>query len=128
MKTIEEKNAMIAEFIGMQKTELGWYDNDEVLKLPNTSDNTFDDLLFNTSWDWLMPVVEKIEKTNNNLCEVIIHKTQTEIITGERTGVLRFSYSLSELILLGYKVNEKIDITYHCVCEFINWYNENKKQ
>jgi hypothetical protein len=121
---------MIAEFMGLKFKN----DDDYISELKEMrSDGIYfeqgymtSELKYHTSWDWLMPVVENIEKTNNNLCEVIIHKTQTEIITGERTGVLRFSYSLSELILLGYKVNEKIGITYHCVCEFIKWYNENK--
>jgi hypothetical protein len=64
MKTIEEKNRMIAEFIGMQQTSIGWFDAEEVLVLPYTSDNTFDNLLFHTSWDWLMPVVDAIYNTD----------------------------------------------------------------
>lgn len=62
MATIEEKNRMIAEFMGMQYTEIGWFDNEGLLNFSYTKDNTFDELLFHTSWDWLMPVVEKIEK------------------------------------------------------------------
>jgi len=31
MKDIEETNEMLAEFIGLQKTDIGWYDNDEVM-------------------------------------------------------------------------------------------------
>ena len=53
-----KENKLIAEFMGMQHTDIGWYDNEESLKL---KDNTFDKLNFHTSWDWLMPVVEKIE-------------------------------------------------------------------
>lgn len=55
-------NIIIAEYMGMQKTPIGWYDNEEVY--PNqlrTDGNTFDVLKFDISWSWLMPVVEKIE-------------------------------------------------------------------
>lgn len=53
-------NEKIAYFMGFQKTNLGWYDNDEVLNLPYTKDNTFDTLLFDKSWDWLMPVYKEM--------------------------------------------------------------------
>ena len=33
-----KENKLIAEFMGMQHTDIGWYDNDEVLQL---QDNTF---------------------------------------------------------------------------------------
>jgi hypothetical protein len=61
MKTIKENNRLIAEFMGMQETKIGWYDAEENLSLGYTYfDNTFDELLFNKSWDWLMPVVDAI--------------------------------------------------------------------
>jgi len=57
MENNNEDNILIAKFIGMQKTDIGWYDNEELLKLAYTGDNTFDILLFDKSWDWLMSVV-----------------------------------------------------------------------
>ena len=53
-----KENKLIAEFMGMQHTDIGWYDNEEALKL---KDNTFDKLNFHTSWDWLIPVMKKID-------------------------------------------------------------------
>jgi hypothetical protein len=53
-------NIIIAEFIGMQKTDLGWFDTEEVLNLPNNKDNTFDELLFDKDWNWLISVVNHI--------------------------------------------------------------------
>ena len=61
MRNVNKNNRLIAEFIGMQETKIGWYDAEENLPLGYTTDNTFDELLFNKSWDWLMPVVDKIE-------------------------------------------------------------------
>lgn len=49
-----ETNIKISEFIGMQQTNIGWFDAEEVLKLTHTTDNTFDVLLFDKSYDWLM--------------------------------------------------------------------------
>ena len=41
---MSSKDILIAEFMGFQKTSMGWFDADEHLCLPNTSDNTFDEL------------------------------------------------------------------------------------
>lgn len=54
-------NELIAEFMGVQRTDLGWYDAEELLQLGYTMDNTFDELLFHRSWDWLMCVVHRIQ-------------------------------------------------------------------
>ena len=57
-------NKLIAEFMGFQKTDIGWYDSNEIVPpMSNTYDgNTFDEheLSFERSWDWLMPVIQKI--------------------------------------------------------------------
>ena len=53
-----KENKLIAEFMGFQKTTIGWYDNEETMNF-NSDSNTFDELKFHSSWDWLMPVVEK---------------------------------------------------------------------
>ena len=60
---MEATNKLIAEFMGFQKTTIGWYDYEE--SLPNTNDNTFDSLKFHNSWDWLMPVIKKVKDTHN---------------------------------------------------------------
>ena len=63
---MENSNRLIAEFMGFtQEKNIGWYDND-MLMSQNVYDsqdgNCFNELLFHTSWDWLMPVVQNIEK------------------------------------------------------------------
>lgn len=47
------KNVMIAEFFGFQKTDLGWFDAEDVLSV---GDNTFDELLFDKDYNWLLSV------------------------------------------------------------------------
>ena len=109
-----KENKLIAEFMGMQHTDIGWYDNDEVLQL---QDNTFDDLEFHESWDWLMPVVEKIESTldddgyGNN---VLIESSSCTILSGnDGSVVIGFTEGIT-----------KREATYKAVVEFINQYNK----
>jgi len=76
------------------------------------------ELLFHSSWDWLMPVVEKIESLifdddeyyNFNIlggCYVIVISSHgNDLITSDRG-------------------QSKLECTYNAVIEFIKWYNEN---
>ena len=101
-----ENSELIAEFMGFQKTNIGWYDSEEIMPpLSNTYDsNTFDEheLAFHTSWDWLMPVVSKITRD-----EILIENEYRE--------------SIMDTVPYGL-----IEDTYKVVVEFINEYNKNK--
>ena len=66
---MENSNRLIAEFMGFtQEKNIGWYDND-MLMSQNVYDsqdgNCFNELLFHTSWDWLMPVANEIIKSRD---------------------------------------------------------------
>ena len=104
-----ESNKLIAEFMGFQETSIGWYDADECL---HEKDNTFDTLRFDTDWNWLMPVVEKIENYNDGYTLVIIEDERCHINTQN-----------------GYKVDvvmhTKIRAVYDSCCNFIEWYYKN---
>ena len=62
-----ENNIKIAVFIGMQDTNMGWFDVEGVLSQVDIDDNTFDewDLKFDKSWDWLSAVVGMVSETYN---------------------------------------------------------------
>tara|TARA_R110000823_G_scaffold5392_10_gene21227 strand:- start:172 stop:474 length:303 start_codon:yes stop_codon:yes gene_type:complete len=100
MKTIEDQNKLIAEFMGITyEKNLGWYDNDMMLTqhvYDQQNGNCFaeHELSFEISWDWLMPVVIKIEEQN-------------ELIG---THIL----------------STNINATYKAVVKFIKTYNETK--
>lgn len=65
-ENILESNKVIAEFMGFTiEPNIGYYDNEMLLPqhvYDVQNGNCFDELLFDKSWDWLMPVVEKISK------------------------------------------------------------------
>jgi hypothetical protein len=119
MRTIEEKNRMIAEFMGVNKNNNGTYELPQFgrLNLGGEFKTEFNDtqLKYHLSWEWLMPVVEEIEENDRFDVEIlqfgtIIKDNQVEIVN----NVADISF------------NKKIDHTYNAVVEFIEWYNENK--
>jgi hypothetical protein len=123
MKTIKEQNKLIAEFMGFtNEKNLGWYDNDMLLSqiVYDLNDgNCFDELLFDKSWDWLMPVVEKINS-------IVIDEVGTRVTMRsnatliERVGEERWE---AGPIITG---EGMLINTYKAVIEFIKWYNETK--
>ena len=100
---MKENNKLIAEFLGKDH---------ELNKCISTRE-------FHKSWDWLMPVVEKIECTtidnddnSDNFFNVMIEVFECNINGGD--------------ICICKSGNTKIDATYNAVVEFINQYNKNK--
>ena len=76
------------------------------------------ELPFNSSWDWLMPVVEKIEDLGytTNIC--CTHLGQNMVNMGDRTG-RQYSRIVKK---------SKILAVWLAVVEFIKWYNEENNQ
>lgn len=102
----KENNILIAEFIGMQKTNIGWFDAEAILSLSYTIDNTFDNLKFNSSWDWLIPVLNKI-------LDITFSDDEQETYDSD------MFYNIRDCI-------PKLSQTYQAVIEFIKIYNKNK--
>ena len=80
--------------------------------------------LYHSSWDWLMPVVEKIEATKilDYNIRVTIDSTRTIIsVTHFGKGSIKTFYKgIYE------DSDDKITRTYKVIIEFIKWYNQNK--
>ena len=92
---------MIAEFMGYN-----FDDNVKEYYVPKYNSGdwfTIDELSFNESWDWLMPVVDSIYNTGMD------EQTTNEI--GDVTHAL---------------LDINMQSTYDAVCKFIEMYNENK--
>ena len=114
--TTEQGNKLIAEFMefnindGFVVTDY----NDEFLR---DKKGTWEDVKYHSSWDWLMPVVEKIESLS---CNVNIINKYCQIIRFEG-GAPRFQKSITDS-------QTKIENTWLAVVEFIKWYNQTKKK
>ena len=126
---ILENNKLIAEF--MELKQVKWPDEKELFWVNNnfiedftyfddySDDSKFDwgnslpqtnKLIYNYSWDWLMPVVEKILKTIGVKCLDECDDKEWYVIT----GVTRLT--------LGCPIN----FVFNRVVQYIKWYNENK--
>lgn len=113
-------NELIAQFMGVTPTEKTY------LNL-----GTWYNMKFNTSWDWLMPVVEKIAKyyyqgyqTNNgykNITEYDYAYPRTFGMLNGGSG--KFMVRINRMTL--HEDESLIKATYEAVIEFIKWYNEN---
>jgi hypothetical protein len=127
---MENENKLIAEFIGMQNTNNGWCDSKDVL--PNIvrdtfQGNTFDHLLFNKSWDWLMPVVEKIEdiRFDNEDKDSFVSYHRYDV---DNRGIGCAITDVQEGKVVGCgDCATKRESTYQAVVEFIKFYNEQNK-
>ena len=127
MKTIED-NKLIAEFMGF---EINSGFNYKLVKVKNFlavgEDGRYskeEDLKFNSSWDWLMPVVEKIKNIsiNNKFYSffISIASTGSVIIAKTKLGHPNSNYNNCECEY------DLITNTYKAVVEFIKWYNKQK--
>ena len=73
---------------------------------------------YHSSWDWLMPVVEKIESlVTPNSFDVDIHENYCTIYQGNYKKICSSSDNTGR---------SKIAATWDCVVKFIQWLNQNK--
>ena len=103
-----KENKLIAEFMDMKVSTDGTQVKDEnwfYVDLDST---------FNTSWDWLMPVVERIEEIER--IGVHIEGTYVSIKTDESGKDVE--------IVRGKTTFSKLESTYNPVVEFIKQYNK----
>ena len=110
MKTTEENNRLIAEFEGY-KVDYG-FDKKGVLFAGHHI--RLNQLRYHESWDWLMPVVEKIENLEPNTRLDISRKVNGVHLVDIWQGLYCRSTAYSK---------DKKEATYQAVIQFIEWYN-----
>ena len=99
MRTIEEKNGMIANFMGVKFKD----DNEYINELKEMRSNGIffeqgymsSELKYHSSWDWLMPVVEAIYNTgldeqNTNEIGDVTHALLDVNINAVHDAVINF--------------------------------------
>jgi len=118
---IIEGNRLIANFLGFQYNSQKTYLNQK----------------YHSSWDWLMPVVNKIENIGSiveihgtrhalekiNLHSCRIHYSVFNTVTDK--------YVADETVLFKYNTKfniSKINCVYEAVVEFIKWYNQQNNE
>lgn len=112
---IFEGNRVIAEFLGF--VEKAYTPDSEKMWCDNRHGLPVGELAFHSSWEWLMPVVEKIEALNiQPTKKVVTIKGNYCVVNGGVMGHPSFT-GIS-----------KIEATWKSVIDFIKWYNENSKQ
>ena len=116
MKTTEG-NKLIAEFMGIESYEANGYTNFVYEKNNHRTDV---DLSYHDSWDWLMPVVEKIEN-------VYTKKYKSGFIVRiEYKDIFVMTLDTSEELIICDQSDSKLEGVYWTCVKFIKWYNKNK--
>ena len=110
-KTIEEGNILIDVFMGedgLLGKEYTEHYSDEFYQ-PTTREYEVEDLEYHSSWDWLMPVVEKIADMDNQ-------------------GLFSSEDGYDEIILIHCtSILCHKRAVYDRVIQFIQWYNNQKQ-
>ncbi len=118
---IEEGNHLIAAYMGY---EVGGTVNGGEIAVYYAPENcpeyvgmiTPDQLKFHTLWDWLMPVVEKIEDTGFT-CS--INRANISVQDTNSASPAGYQY-------VPFQKGQKIEATWKAVVGYITWNNENK--
>jgi hypothetical protein len=113
MKTIEEKNRVIAEFMGWEKVTEGQVGFITPFSLRLIKQSEFK---FHTSWNWLMLVVEKIE-----LLGYSVEKNFQRVDKDWQCLITRGN----DILFQEFEYNS-IEAMYQAVFQFIEWFNNQK--
>jgi hypothetical protein len=123
-----KNNKLMADF-------MGW-------KIDYENPNIDTTMKHHESWDWLMPVVEKIEDLDlsewmykwEDLEDGIQYNFEGISVEIERNRCwIYVNLALDPMFTINEKTfnktyNSKIEATYAAVVEFVEWYNERKKR
>jgi len=110
MNNTNENNKLIAKFMELPTEIMG---AKEVVYGMNHDDwYTADNLNYHLSWDWLMPVIEKIE--NNERYDVNIVQYGTMILDNQKEIISNIA---------DISFDTKIEHTYDTIVKFIKYYN-----
>jgi hypothetical protein len=83
--------------------------------------NCFDELLFDKSWEWLMPVIKKIR--NNPLVTNVNYNIEGDFIIEGLTSTEKL-----DIIINREDFKSDLEMCYFGVVEFIKWYNKQKEE
>ena len=109
-----KENKLIAEFMGVNVGEYTSYPEE------SPTQYVVGDLKYDISWDWLMPVVEKIEAELEEEFRVVILEHECSIHQKTEDNKLQIKF---QCVVERFETS-KIKATYEAVVEFIKQYNK----
>ena len=119
MKT-EEENKLIADFMGHYHIQDNYY------RVTRMNCYHLNQLQYHSSWDWLMPVVDKIEdlkESNINYPKLIINRFNNNTLQLWGANFMD-RYEKAFYGKGAFQVESKIIAVWQACVNFINWYNE----
>lgn len=118
MCAIKDNNKLIAEFMGYKKSIANTWFKDK--KIVQSSSFKYD-----SDWNWLMEVVERIELLYDGGFDVNILSDGTIIQQFRNSPNSELSDGVEIVRLTSAEIGfeKKINHTYMAVVEFIKWYN-----
>lgn len=126
---ILEGNKLFAEYLGLkiiESTNLLGHKNLFYAALPNplivVAVGSEDRLLYHESWDWSMPVVDKINGLGKEF-SLAIFKNYVSL-TVEKGGKVYKDFSFAHAEYITAEQTGK-EATFKLIVKFIKWYNEN---
>ena len=100
---MEKTNKLIAEFMGVDQVDIDY------------AFNEYSQLKYHTSWDWLMPVVDKIKI-------LVMEDDSDELYNSEEWD--NITHTLVQILFVD-SLHLEIKSVYQAVVEFIKDYNQN---
>jgi|TARA_R100000081_G_scaffold60010_1_gene29908 hypothetical protein len=113
-------NKLIAEFMGLRTNSYGDYNIDKDVMGFDMIVCSLADTKFHESWDWLMPVVEKIEAELEEEFRVVTLEHECSIHQKTEDQKLQDAF---QCVAQKFGTS-KIEATYNAVVEFIKQYNK----
>ena len=126
---MEENNRIIAEFMGYTLNENNEYPIEYITVQGHWDTCPIQDLNYHKSWDWLIPVVEKIESIRDSY-----HGRFGVYINSNSCTIQSTNFRPDKPISNpphyydNFVLNNKIESTYYSIINFINFYNKRKEE
>lgn len=120
-KEITEGNILIAEFLGIRKNV---HNQDQYLSssFPDKIVCEVHELKYHSSWDWIMPVVEKISRIKIEWedveCNYTYYPRTFGMLSPSGNPMVRINANQV------FEASTLIEATWLAVVDFIKWYNQ----
>lgn len=124
-KEILDSNRIIAEFMGLRPKmispdQYSWSDGPTFYTENDTPEKVMDDIVeyakYHTSWDWLMPVVIKINTMDDFRYSLNIYAMDVEI----EDSLAQPKYAIVASSTLDFVPYELLQSVFSCVVKFLN--------